>query len=568
MSSNLVVVALPADDDRVWQISSEKKPHLTLLFLGDESQVSNLEQIVQFVEHAANTTMRRFYLPVDRRGELGADQADVLFFRTRGYDFKAIRDFRATLLKDPNIKTAYDSATQFEGPWQPHLTLGYPATPANKFPDDQVASFYDVNFDRIAVWTGDFEGPEFRLKDYWDDFDLEELPVDVAMSTISTNDARVAAGLAALEHVGVKGMKWGVRKTENGGHIRINQKTNRAALSTEATTAILVPAILMPPLTPIAFLSPRVRSEVKAARAHNKNVKADAKWKKQVERSARGVEVHNKAADEINAKVAGFNSDKRWKHSDGRDIDLTSNPTKQKEYDDAVAKELVNPAYAKAAVQVYGSKSPGDRYTFEVQDHTTGTLKLTDTLRMEHAASDEDPSEMEVRFSIARDPSGHILGFAPEEEDATLAQSAIGIGEAFVDELMHYGIKGMRWGFRKGPPTAVAPTATSRVPHGDKRKTKIETEGGQNHPAHDDAIKVARARVKLKKSGTAALSNQELREVADRLRLEEQVKLLMSSKGKKFVQKELESEGKNVAKKAAKSGAKKVGKVAVSALVV
>jgi hypothetical protein len=69
-------------------------------------------------------------MPVDRRGELGADQADVLFFKKGRYDYKAIRDFRATLLQDNNIKTAYDSASQFEGPWHPHLTLGYPATPA------------------------------------------------------------------------------------------------------------------------------------------------------------------------------------------------------------------------------------------------------------------------------------------------------------------------------------------------------------------------------------------------------------------------------------------------------
>ena len=62
MGSNLVIVAIPDENDRVWKISSEKIPHLTLLFLGDVDKVSNLEQIVLFVEHAATTTLRRFYL--------------------------------------------------------------------------------------------------------------------------------------------------------------------------------------------------------------------------------------------------------------------------------------------------------------------------------------------------------------------------------------------------------------------------------------------------------------------------------------------------------------------------
>src|SRR5436190_21804559 len=70
MSSNLVIAAIPDENDRVWKVSSEKVPHLTLLFLGDVEAVKNLDQIILFVEHAANTTLRRFYLPVDRRGEL------------------------------------------------------------------------------------------------------------------------------------------------------------------------------------------------------------------------------------------------------------------------------------------------------------------------------------------------------------------------------------------------------------------------------------------------------------------------------------------------------------------
>jgi 2'-5' RNA ligase len=207
--SNLVIVAIPDENDHVWKVSSEKVPHLTVLFLGDVDQISNLETVVQFVEHAANTTLNRFYLPVDRRGELGADKADVLFFKKGRYDYKAIRDFRVSLLQNNNIKTAYDSAQQFEGPWNPHLTLGYPEDPAKE--EDPEFGFYSVYFNKIAVWTGDFEGPEFLLTDEWDEFEaLETVPMDVAMSNM--NQTRVDAGLRALTHYGIKGMHWGQRK--------------------------------------------------------------------------------------------------------------------------------------------------------------------------------------------------------------------------------------------------------------------------------------------------------------------------------------------------------------------
>ena len=198
MSSNsstnaMIIVAIPDENDRVWKVSSEKVPHLTLLFLGDADKVANAASIVTFVQHAADRSLNRFYLPVDRRDELGMDKADVLYFKKGRYDFKAVRDFRSLLLKDDNIKTAYDSTSQFEfpehvgaagQPWIPHLTLGYPDSPAKSMPDDWESNFYSVDFSKIAVWMGDYEGPEFLLKDYWDEMDdfPMDAPVSVAMS--------------------------------------------------------------------------------------------------------------------------------------------------------------------------------------------------------------------------------------------------------------------------------------------------------------------------------------------------------------------------------------------------
>lgn len=144
--------------------------------------------------------------------------------------------------------------------------------------------------------------------------------------------------------------------------------------------------------------------------------------------------------------------------------------------------------------------------------------------------------------------------------------------EAGEEFIAHFGVKGMRWGVRKER----AVTTEVRTDQGlIKRQTKVQTKGGESHPATNDAIKAAVQKQKLKKSGAAALSNQELRELANRLQLEQQVGVLTSSKGKKFVTQELETETKKGLKKGAgvaapvalKKAKKGAATVAVAALI-
>jgi 2'-5' RNA ligase len=198
--SSLVIVAIPAEDDYVWNISSEKKPHTTLLFLGDAATNPNVFKIQQFLEHAVNILeMGPFWLSVDERGTLGADDADVLFFR-QDWGLKRLSQFRGQLLKNNVIRKAWEEADQFADypeEWIPHLTLGYPGKPAK--PDNRdYPGIRSVEFDKIGLWFGDFEGPEYKLQYNWD---LEE----VAMSA--------EKGKEFIAHYGVKGMKWGVRKS-------------------------------------------------------------------------------------------------------------------------------------------------------------------------------------------------------------------------------------------------------------------------------------------------------------------------------------------------------------------
>ena len=99
---------------------------------------------------------------------MGSDSADVLFFKKSKWSgFEEINSFRSSLLQENNIRTAYDSVPDQFPEWIPHLTLGYPATPARTDTRDYPGIYY-VSFDRIAVWVKDFEGIEFPLKSYDD----------------------------------------------------------------------------------------------------------------------------------------------------------------------------------------------------------------------------------------------------------------------------------------------------------------------------------------------------------------------------------------------------------------
>lgn len=195
-----MIVALAAEDDVVQQYSSDKAPHLTLLYLGAPNyDDTEMKHITEYVGHAASQ-LTAFGMEVDRRGELGDKKADVLFFVKRWA--KQIADFRGHLLQNELINLAFLSADQFPE-WTPHLTMGFPETPAKKDTREYQRYSY-VRFDRIALWTGDSIGPTFDLKTSNDN-------MEVAMSEAEQSAA------AVLEHYGIKGMHWGVRK---GGGVR------------------------------------------------------------------------------------------------------------------------------------------------------------------------------------------------------------------------------------------------------------------------------------------------------------------------------------------------------------
>lgn len=212
--NDIAIVALPPVDDRAHEVSSEKVAHLTLLFLGDTDLSA---EAVLYIQHACSE-LSPFGLSVDYRGTLGDKDADVLFFSKTAWDMKRVKEFRHHLLLNDEIKKAFDAIEQFPE-WTPHLTLGYPNAPAKEY-DDGDRRLHYVDFDRIAVWSGDFEGPEFRLE--YEDYSVGE----VAMSDMTTVDRGVLAAAAilsgdpaSLKQYGKKGMKWGVTTVDKAASV-------------------------------------------------------------------------------------------------------------------------------------------------------------------------------------------------------------------------------------------------------------------------------------------------------------------------------------------------------------
>jgi hypothetical protein len=120
--------------------------------------------------------------------------------------------------------------------------------------------------------------------------------------------------------------------------------------------------------------------------------------------------------------------------------------------------------------------------------------------------------------------------------------------------LAHYGVKGMRWGRRKRDRDDVDVSGGSKEPQDVTIKSSpgkpIKVSGGKNHPASEDAKRAAAYRQKAKASSLNSLTNQEIKVLVERMKLEKSYAEAMAannqkSAGKKFVADLLESERKS-----------------------
>lgn len=170
--TGLVLVLTPTDGDPTIAASSEPA-HLTVAYMGEAASYSEdqLAAIVEEVAAFAAALDGPVVVPVAERGTLGEDSADVVLLE--GTDsLVALRD--GLIEASPAIKAAMETVEQFPE-WTPHVTLGYPESPALGEYDADA-----VTFDRLSLWAAG-EQMEYPMGDgQMDKAELleDELPVD------------------------------------------------------------------------------------------------------------------------------------------------------------------------------------------------------------------------------------------------------------------------------------------------------------------------------------------------------------------------------------------------------
>ena len=264
-----------------------------------------------------------------------------------------------------------------------------------------------------------------------------------------------------LAHYGVKGMKWGVRKDR--GHEGERVKTKKLA-------------------------------------------KLDKKYERKMNSVNGWIEINNSIADEINPQLPGLNSKPQYKEVNM--LAPENNQIRKKYYKDY--EKILQKAMDDTVVKL-GTNASGTRGVQLSMNHQPDGVPYW-TARIEDVKHDDTSTEFVIRPKF--DKTGHIVG----QDITPSAQALMPDGMEMVDFLMHYGVKGMKWGVRKNRPSAAdGPVEVNTTANPGRR---VKTTGGQFHNASPDAIKKAKYHQIAKKSSVDALSNDELKLLVERMNLE------------------------------------------------
>lgn len=154
--TGLVLVLQPVAGDPVVAASSEPA-HMTVVWMGeaadqtDEALAAMREEVAAYAAELDGPIIA----PVTERGVLGDEGADVAFLEATE-SLVAFRD--GLLAAAPTVRAAMESVEQYPE-WTPHVTLGYPETPARaEYDGDAIA------FDRVGLWVGG-EQEEFPMNE-------------------------------------------------------------------------------------------------------------------------------------------------------------------------------------------------------------------------------------------------------------------------------------------------------------------------------------------------------------------------------------------------------------------
>lgn len=140
------VFLIPEASDPIVAASSEQA-HMTTIWLGDMNDLDEdkIAAIRDEIAAYAATLDGPVVVPTLDQGVLGDDEAAVQFLEPT----EALLALREGMLEaSPTVSAVMNSVERYPQ-WTPHVTLGYPETPA--------AGEYDgdaVTFDRVGLWVG------------------------------------------------------------------------------------------------------------------------------------------------------------------------------------------------------------------------------------------------------------------------------------------------------------------------------------------------------------------------------------------------------------------------------
>lgn len=182
-----IVALIPRESDPITAASSEPA-HITMAWLGDAADLSPEDQQALRDEVSAYFSQVSDIITasVVERGTLGEDDADVVFLDGEG--LRALRDGLVALPKVAEVMARVEQYPE----WTPHVTLGYPDSPANGEYAGET-----VEFDAASLWVGtDRADMKFELD--------EEAPVD-ENDEMDPTDEEMAAG---LDEMGGEPVPW------------------------------------------------------------------------------------------------------------------------------------------------------------------------------------------------------------------------------------------------------------------------------------------------------------------------------------------------------------------------
>ena len=327
-----------------------------------------------------------------------------------------------------------------------------------------------------------------------------------------------------LEHHGVKGMKWGVRKNRKG---KVRARTTMSRSARKDRDEIL---------DMTGGTSVEGKASKKFVKKYNKT--------------------YRRAQFKIRKSIRNINNDAKYKDQDFRKDSKLRN-----EYYSDISKAITQQLNASAAkhgrmrkvqlsFDVDVSKSMEPSWSIKQKENLPGRMaerKEAKTSSKSFSHADTDSSPVKVTY----DDMGYIIdieideSYFPEElehSDAAFVDDFLMSALVPDDSLEHHGIKGMKWGVRK-PRSSSGASPASRASGPRTRK-----------------VQKTRSPSYKKPSKTDLLSNDELRRSNERLRLEKEYNTLISevkrqnrSKGQKFLQDTVMKTGQEIVKDIVKS---------------